>query len=82
MKMETPVVSSAFRCSQQEELTTMWDEERGRVGKVQAIKEKLDALKIEIEHAERGYDLNKAAELKYAVMPKLQVKSLQFHRVY
>lgn len=52
-----------------------WDLERGRVGKVQALKEKLDALKVEIEHAERGYDLNKAAELTYAVMPKLQVST-------
>lgn len=51
----------------------MWDKERGRVGKVQEIKEKLDAVKVEIEHAERGYDLNKAAELKYATLPKLQV---------
>lgn len=59
----------------QEDLTKTWDEERSRVGKVQTIKEKLDALKVEIEHAERGYDLNKAAELKYAVMPKLQVRS-------
>lgn len=58
----------------QESLTQTWDEERGRVGKVQAIKEKLDALKSEIETAERGYDLNKAAELKYAVMPDLQVR--------
>lgn len=57
----------------QEKLARTWDEERGRVGKMQALKEKLDALKLEIEHAERGYDLNKAAELKYAVMPKLQV---------
>lgn len=51
-----------------------WNLERGRVGKVQALKEKLDALKVEIEHAERGYDLNKAAELTYSVMPKLQVR--------
>eukprot|EP00903_Cladosiphon_okamuranus_P019530 g17961.t1 len=56
----------------QEALMNTWDLERGRVGKVQALKEKLDALKVEIEHAERGYDLNKAAELTYAVMPKLQ----------
>eukprot|EP00904_Undaria_pinnatifida_P006538 jgi/Undpi1/3013/HiC_scaffold_14.g06390.m1 len=56
----------------QEGLTRTWDDERSRVGKVQAIKEKLDALKNEIETAERGYDLNKAAELKYAVMPDLQ----------
>ncbi|CAM9769062.1 unnamed protein product [Pylaiella littoralis] len=56
----------------QEALTNTWDLERGRVNKVQGLKEKLDALKVEIENAERGYDLNKAAELKYAVMPKLQ----------
>ncbi|CAN0587610.1 unnamed protein product [Ectocarpus sp. 12 AP-2014] len=58
----------------QESLTSAWDLERGRVGKVQTLKEKIDALKVEIEHAERGYDLNKAAELTYAVMPKLQVR--------
>lgn len=57
----------------QEDLTRLWDKERGRVGKVQELKEQLDALKVEIEHAERGYNLDKAAELKYAVMPKLQV---------
>lgn len=62
------------RTNVQEALTNTWDLERGRVGKVQALKEKLDALKVEIEHAERAYDLNKAAELTYAVMPKLQVR--------
>lgn len=62
-----------FITTVQEALMKTWDLERGRVGKVQALKEKLDALKVEIEHAERGYDLNKAAELTYAVMPKLQV---------
>lgn len=66
----------------QEDMTKLWDEERSRVGKVQAIKEKLDALKVEIEHAERGYDLNKAAELKYAVMPKLQVRTARLHVIY
>lgn len=43
------------------------------MGKVQGLKEKIDAVKVEIEAAERAYDLNKAAELTYAVMPKLQV---------
>lgn len=57
----------------QEALTNTWDLERGRVGKVQGLKEKIDAVKVEIEAAERSYDLNKAAELTYAVMPKLQV---------
>lgn len=58
----------------QGDLMSSWDKERNRVGKVQEIREKLDALKVEIEHSERGYDLNRAAELKYAVMPKLQVR--------
>lgn len=66
-----------FIATVQEALMNTWDLERGRVGKVQALKEKLDALKVEIEHAERGYDLNKAAELTYAVMPKLQVRCTQ-----
>ncbi|CAM9995476.1 unnamed protein product [Scytosiphon promiscuus] len=56
----------------QEALTKTWDLERGRVGKVQGLKEKIDAVKVEIEAAERAYDLNKAAELTYAVLPKLQ----------
>lgn len=60
----------------QENLMDTWEKERGRVGKVQELKERLDALKVEIEHAERGYDLNKAAELKYSVMPKLQVRDI------
>lgn len=57
----------------QQDLVRVWDEERGRVTKVQEIKEKIDAVRVEIEHAERGYDLNRAAELKYATLPKLQV---------
>lgn len=59
----------------QEELTRIWDKERIIVSKVQDLKEQLDALKVEIEQCERAYDLNKAAELKYAVLPKLQVRT-------
>ncbi|CAN0090748.1 unnamed protein product, partial [Sphacelaria rigidula] len=56
----------------QKNLTDAWDKERNRVGKVQELRERLDALKVEIDNAERGYDLNKAAELKFSVMPQLQ----------
>ena len=39
-----------------------------------ALKTKIDAAKIEVEAAEREYDLNRAAELKYSTLPKLQVR--------
>lgn len=44
------------------------------------MKERIDIIKVEIEHAERGYDLNKAAELKYSVLPKLQVCITRMNR--
>lgn len=72
---ETRYTLAAVRIRvRQENLMDTWEKERGRVGKVQGLKERLDALKVEIDHAERGYDLNKAAELKYSVVPKLQVR--------
>ncbi|CAM9557357.1 unnamed protein product, partial [Discosporangium mesarthrocarpum] len=56
----------------QASLTKVWDMERGRVGKVQELKEKIDATRLEIENAERDYKLNHAAELKYSTLPQLQ----------
>ncbi|CAM9142065.1 unnamed protein product [Choristocarpus tenellus] len=56
----------------QAELTAVWDNERNRVGKVQELKEKIDAAKVDIENAERSYNLNLAAELKYSTIPALQ----------
>ncbi|KAG5184953.1 ATPase [Tribonema minus] len=55
----------------QKGLTEVWDKERAAVGKVTGLKARIDALRVEIETAEREYDLNKAAELKYATLPKL-----------
>lgn len=54
----------------------IWRKERSGVQKLQEIKEKLDGVKVEIDIAEREYDLNRAAELKYATLPELE-KQLQ-----
>jgi hypothetical protein len=43
---------------------------------VMEIKSKIDAARIEVEAAEREYDLNRAAELKYSTLPKLEVRAL------
>ncbi len=48
-----------------------WDNEKTSMGKVHKLREALEELNNEIEVAERGYDLNKAAELKYGRLPEL-----------
>ncbi len=49
-----------------------WDKEKAAVEKVHKLREELENLNNEIELAERSYDLNKAAELKYGRLPELQ----------
>lgn len=49
-----------------------WDNEKASVEKVQKLKEELESLHNDIEVAERDYDLNKAAELKYGKLPTLE----------
>ena len=49
-----------------------WENEKASFAKVQEIKEKIDNVNSEIQKAERVYDLNKAAELKYSKLPALQ----------
>jgi len=48
-----------------------WDLERSGVNKIQEIKNKIDAAQTEMQKAERDFDLNKAAQLKYGQIPEL-----------
>ena len=49
-----------------------WENEKKNISKIQKLKEKIDDVHAKIEEAERKYDLNKAAELKYKTLPNLQ----------
>ena len=49
-----------------------WDNEKNAIGKVQKLREELDAAKAELETAQRSYDLNRAAELQYGRIPELR----------
>ena len=49
-----------------------WEEEKKAILKVQKLKTKIDEVNAQIAQAERAYDLNKAAELKYTILPQLQ----------
>ena len=49
-----------------------YDAERSAIGRVQQLREKIEAVNAEIAKAENEYDLNRAAQLKYGELPKLQ----------
>ena len=82
LKKETDALSAQRLAALQKELAEMretfktmkaqWDNEKSSIGKVQSIREQIEQTNAAIEKAEREYDLNKAAELKYGTLPSLQ----------
>ncbi len=55
-----------------EALVKRWDAEKASIARVREVKKEIDAVKQQMEQAERNYDLNKLAELKYGRLPSLQ----------
>ena len=49
-----------------------WENEKEAINKVKKLREEIEKVNAEIEKAERSYELNKAAELKYGKLPGLQ----------
>ena len=82
LKKESDTLSQEHLAEIQKELAEMraefnslkakWENEKNSIGKVQKLREELEALNTEIEKAQEQYDLNKAAELKYGRLPQLQ----------
>ncbi len=56
---------------QQRTLDTQWQSEKDIINKIQSLKEEIDRINVEVQQAERDYDLNKAAELKYGKLTDL-----------
>ncbi len=54
------------------EMKAKWENEKSSIGDLQKLREEIDKTVAEIENAERHYDLQKAAELKYGKLPDLQ----------
>lgn len=61
----------------QEELTAVWTAEKALVDAIRMAKEKIDVVKAEVEKAERSFDLNRAAELRFETLPELEVNLLR-----
>ena len=53
-------------------MNAKWDNEKASIVKVQKLREDIEKVNSQIEQAERNYELNKAAELKYGKLPELQ----------
>src|SRR5690554_1287650 len=58
--------------SQSAELTVRWQAEKAKLAGAQKLKEQLEQGRLEMEHAQRRGDLERAAELRYAVLPNLE----------
>ena len=82
LKKETDALSAQRLAALQKELAEMraqfsamkaqWDNEKSSIGSVQSLREEIEKTNAAIEKAEREYDLNKAAELKYGKLPELK----------
>ncbi len=53
-------------------LKTQWDSEKASVGRLRKTREAIEEVKLKIEQAERAYDLNRVAELRYGDLPRLE----------
>ncbi len=60
--------------SQTSALRAKWEKEKASVDAVRKVREELDSARIELEKAERAYDLNKLAELRHGRIPQLEAE--------
>jgi ATP-dependent Clp protease ATP-binding subunit ClpB len=58
-------------------LTAQWQKEKEEIHSVKDLKQKLEDVHAEIDRAEREYDLNRVAELRYGVLPGLEKQIAQ-----
>jgi ATP-dependent Clp protease ATP-binding subunit ClpB len=57
---------------QADALRGQWQAEKGKVQELRQLREQIEQTKLEVDQAERQYDLNKAAELKYGKLHELE----------
>ncbi|MDP1949367.1 MAG: ATP-dependent chaperone ClpB [Nitrospirota bacterium] len=53
-------------------LRTRWDSEKASVARLRKMREAMEEVKQSMERAERAYDLNRVAELRYGELPRLE----------
>jgi ATP-dependent Clp protease ATP-binding subunit ClpB len=58
--------------SQTDSIAARWQSEKDAVQRLRALRQQIDQTRVEIEQAERQYDLNRAAELRYGKLSELE----------
>ncbi len=58
--------------SRRDAMRAQWDKEKASIGNIQSLREKIEQTRLDIEAAERAYDLNKVAELRHGILPSLE----------
>ncbi len=53
-------------------MRAQWEGEKQAIGTIRALRGEIEQVKRQIEHAERAYDLNRAAELRHGRLPELE----------
>jgi len=59
------------------ELRAHWEKEKTSIQALRQVKEQIEAARLEIEQAEREYDLDRAARLRYGKLPELEKKLVE-----
>jgi ATP-dependent Clp protease ATP-binding subunit ClpB len=61
-------------------LRLQWDREKASVEHVRSLRKELESARLEMERAERAYDLNKVAELRHGRIPQLEATLTKLER--
>ncbi len=73
-KLEKELADLRERSSQ---LTTRWQSEKEAITNLQSIKEQIETTRLEIERAERRYELEKVARLRHGTLRELEAKLVE-----
>ncbi|MEO1670925.1 MAG: ATP-dependent chaperone ClpB [Cyanobacteria bacterium J06631_2] len=65
---------------EQSEINAQWQSEKEVIDQIRDLKEEVNSVNLEIEQAERDYDLNRAAELRYGKLTQLQQEVVEIEQ--
>jgi ATP-dependent Clp protease ATP-binding subunit ClpB len=92
LKREKTEIATSRKMQQEGELKKLqdqarvleerWTKQKELIQKIQEMRAKIDAFRIELEQAERNVDLQKAAELKYGKIPELEKSLEALHKTW
>jgi ATP-dependent Clp protease ATP-binding subunit ClpB len=65
---------------EQSEINAQWQSEKEVIDQIRTLKDDINTVNLEIEQAERAYDLNRAAELRYGKLAQLQKEVVEIEQ--